>query len=80
MGYDLYAKYTELNAEVKPQIDAVVKDFKTRALNGEIADYNSEWAQYIDQLYAAGLQKLIDEVFHNPEFVKYDPGDKFSLR
>lgn len=80
MGYDLYAKYTELNAEVKPQIDAVVKDFKTRALNGEIADYNSEWAQYIDQLYAAGLQKLIDEVFHNPEFIKYDPGDKFSLR
>ncbi len=42
MGYELFAKYTEINTEVKPQIDTVVKDFKTRALAGEIANYNTE--------------------------------------
>lgn len=80
MGTDLYKKYVELNAEINPQITPIVNDFKSRALKGEIANFNTEWSQYIDQLYSAGLQKLIDEIFNNPEYEKFNPGDKFKIK
>ena len=62
------------------QITPIVNDFKSRALKGEIANFNTEWSQYIDQLYSAGLQKLIDEIFNNPEYEKFNPGDKFKIK
>jgi hypothetical protein len=79
MGRELYNRYVEINNEVGPQITTVVNNFKNRALNGEIANFNSEWVQYIDQLYAAGLRKLVDEIFNRPDYEKYNPGDKFKI-
>ena len=58
-------KYVELNAEINPQITPIVNDFKSRALKGEIANFNTEWSQYIDQLFGR-IAKLIDEIFNNP--------------
>jgi len=80
MGEALYKKYTDLKAELDPQMNPIINDFKNRALNGEIANFNSEWTQYIDQLYAAGMQKLVDEVFNLDEYEKYSPGDKFKIK
>ena len=80
MGPDLYQKYVEMNAEYTQTINPIVNDFRNRALNGQISDFNTEWAHYIEQLYAAGLQKMVDEIFNNPDFINYDPGDKFKLR
>lgn len=80
MGQDLYKKYTDLKAELDPQMNPIINDFKARALKGEIANFNTEWTQYIDQLYAAGMQKLIDEVYNLDEYQKYSPGDKFKIK
>lgn len=80
MGQEMYDEYAALNAELSPQINVVVNDFKNRALKGEIANINTEWVQYIEQLYAAGLDQLIEKFFNNPEYKKYEPGDKFKLR
>jgi hypothetical protein len=63
-----------------PAIRTVINDFKNRALNGAIADFNSEWVQYIDQIYAAGLGELIKDYYNNPDYKDYDPGDKFKIR
>lgn len=80
MGRELYQIFLEINDEVGSEISTVFYDFKQRVIEGEIADINSEWSQYIDQLYAAGLQRLVDEIYNNPAFEKYDPGDKFKMK
>ena len=80
MGSELWVKYNELNTQVNSEINTVVNDFKNRALNGQIANFNSEWSQYIDQLYSAGLQEMVDEIYNNSDFTDYDPGDKYTLR
>jgi len=54
MGAELHDKYIALNTELSPQMNPIISDFKKRALNGEIANFNTEWVQYIEQLYAAG--------------------------
>ncbi|MGI6563624.1 MAG: hypothetical protein ACOX3Q_13880 [Clostridia bacterium] len=79
MGRALWNAYREDKSEVDPQLNPIINDFKTRVLNGEIANINTEWNQYIDQLYANGLQMLIDKYFNNPEFVEYDPGQKYTM-
>jgi putative aldouronate transport system substrate-binding protein len=76
---NLYKKYTELKAELDPQMNPIINDFKNRALNGQIADFNSEWSQYIDQLYDAGLQKLIDEVYSVEEYEFFERGEVFKI-
>lgn len=80
MGETLYKKYIDLKAELDPQMNPIISDFKARALNGEIANFNTEWTQYIDQLYAAGMQKLVDEVYNLDEYEKYSTGDKFKIK
>ncbi len=80
MGQEMGKAYNELNAKLSGQINTVVNDFKNRAIKGEIANFNTEWVQYIDQVYAAGLEELVDKFYNNPEYKKYDPGDKFKLR
>jgi len=79
MGKDLYAEFVKDNAEANEQLNPIINDFKNRALKGEIANFNTEWTQYIDQLYANGLQKMIDKYYNNPVFVEYDPGLKFKI-
>jgi putative aldouronate transport system substrate-binding protein len=80
MGNELYDKHTQLKAELDPQMNPIINDFKNRALNGEIANFNTEWTQYIDQLYAAGLETLIKEVYNLQDFAKFNPGDKFKVK
>jgi putative aldouronate transport system substrate-binding protein len=80
MGTDLWKQFNELNNELNSEINTVVNDFKNRALNGQIADFNTEWSEYIDRLYDAGLKTLVDEIYNNPDFKDYDPGEKFTLR
>ncbi|HBN82439.1 MAG TPA: hypothetical protein DDZ89_01205 [Clostridiales bacterium] len=80
MGQELFDKYTETHAELWPAISPIVNDFKNRALKGSVANFNTEWAQYIDQIYAAGLEELIEDFYNNPDYKQYDPGDKFKIR
>jgi hypothetical protein len=80
MGKDLYMQYREIRDKVSDQMAVVAADFKQRALSGQITDIRSEWSQYIDQLYAAGLQELVDKIFNNPAYEPYDPGDKFKIK
>jgi putative aldouronate transport system substrate-binding protein len=80
MGKDLYMQYREIRDKVSDQMAVVAADFKQRALSGQITDIRSEWSQYIDQLYAAGLQELVDKIFNNPAYEPYYPGDKFKIK
>jgi len=80
MGTDLYNKYIEINTEVSQALSPIISDFRNKALNGEISNFNTEWSHYIEQLYAAGLEKLIKEFYNNNDFAAYSPGDKFKLR
>jgi putative aldouronate transport system substrate-binding protein len=80
MGQEMYDAYMERYNELIPSINSVVNDFKNRALQGQISNFNSEWVQYIDQLYAAGLGELVNDFYNNPDYKNYDPGDKYKIR
>ena len=80
MGIELFREYEKDNTAANEQLNPIINDFKSRALKGEIADFNTEWTQYIDQLYANGLQDMIDKYYNNPDFKNYDPGLKFTIR
>jgi putative aldouronate transport system substrate-binding protein len=80
MGKDLYNEYVEENKDINAQLNPIINDFKNRALNGEISNFDQEWAQYIDQLYANGLQTLVDKYYNNSAFQTYDPGLKFTIK
>ncbi len=56
---------------VKDSMNTIINDFRNRMLKGEIADFNSEWVQYIDTLYAAGLEDLVE--YYNDESFKLFP-------
>jgi putative aldouronate transport system substrate-binding protein len=71
MGADLYDQYIEEYNEYSGSINAAVSDFANRAWRGEIADLNTEWQQYINQLYAAGLEVIIDKYYNNDAFPVY---------
>ncbi|HBN83047.1 MAG TPA: hypothetical protein DDZ89_04325 [Clostridiales bacterium] len=80
MGREMYAEFVTDRAETNTELNPIINDFKTRALAGEIANYNTEWTEYIDSLYANGLQTMIDKYYNNPDFKEYDPGEKFTIR
>jgi putative aldouronate transport system substrate-binding protein len=71
MGAELYEEYVKEYAEYSGSINAAVSDFANRVWRGEIADLNTEWQQYIDQLYAAGLEIIIDKYYNNDAFPQY---------
>lgn len=75
MGTEMYENYTNDWNNVSEAINAAISDFTTRAWNGEIADMNAEWQQYINQLYAAGLEDLINKYYNNEEFKTYQRPD-----
>lgn len=75
MGIDLYEEYIKEYAEYSPNINAAVADFANRSWRGDIADLNSEWVQYINQLYAAGLETIIDKYYNNDSFEVYQRPD-----
>ncbi len=80
MGQELFTEYSKVKADLNAEMNPIINDFKARALAGQIANFNTEWTQYIDQLYAAGLEKLINDYYNNPEFKQYDPGEKFTMK
>ena len=57
MGIELYKRYGF--GPKYPEINTVVNDFINRALEGMIDNFNTEWQQYIEQLYSAGLEEII---------------------
>ena len=59
MPIELYKEFTELRELTNPQINEVVNDFSKRFHEGQIANVDSEWDQYIEQLYAAGLEDWV---------------------
>lgn len=79
MGQDLYEKHTKLNNEYLAAINTVHNDFRNRVLKHQIGNINDEWSQYIQQLYSAGLQKLIDEIYNLEEFKEFIPYKLYEL-
>jgi spore germination protein KA len=71
MGEDLYNAYIEDYAEVSGSINAAISDFANRSWRGEISDMSSEWVQYINQLYSAGLEDIIKKYYNNEDFKPY---------
>lgn len=55
MPADKYEEFKTLREETISQINTVVNDFTSRVWGGQISNIDSEWEQYITQLYAAGL-------------------------
>jgi len=57
---ELYEQYDATNKEVSENINAIRNDFWNRVHEGQIAEINTEWSSYIDALYKAGLDKLVE--------------------
>ncbi|MGI6562256.1 MAG: hypothetical protein ACOX3Q_06815 [Clostridia bacterium] len=68
MTPEQYQAFDALNKEFDPQITVVRNEFIDRMNKGQIANWDAEWEQYIEQLYAAGLEKLVE--FMNKDEVK----------
>jgi putative aldouronate transport system substrate-binding protein len=73
MGIDMYEQHEKKRTEVQPQLDQIRNDFRNRVLNGEVANINAEWEQYISQLYAAGLEDLVNDFYNNDAFEVFVP-------
>lgn len=80
MGQELLDKYNDLIAEHISSINTVHNDFKKRVMEYQTGDINTEWAQYITQVYSAGLQILIDEVFNKDEFKVFIPYKLYDVK
>ncbi len=79
MSQAMLKKLTDLRAEYNNAINTVHNDFRNRVLKHQIGDINTEWSQYIDQLYAAGLEIMINEVFNKEEFKVFIPYKLYEL-
>ncbi len=75
MSVDMYKKYTEDWNAVSGDINTIINDFRNRSWEGQIANINTEWEQYINQLYDAGLEKLVNDYFNNDGFAYYKTPD-----
>lgn len=60
IGLDMQERYNEINKEVSGSVNTVYNDFKKRVFEGQVGDMRTEWSQYINALYAAGYQKIVD--------------------
>jgi hypothetical protein len=60
MPADRYEEFKELREETIDQISTVHNEFSSRVWSGQIANINTEWEQYIDRLYAAGLEEWVE--------------------
>jgi len=59
MPLEVYEEFRLLYQATSAQVFAVRNDLEGRMNRGEIANMDAEWSQYIDQLYAAGLEDWI---------------------
>ena len=75
MDDDMFNEYTTKSKELSSSINTIVREFATRSWNGEIGNIDTEWTQYIDQLYQAGLEELVDKYYNNDKFKTYQIPD-----
>ncbi|NLY96769.1 MAG: hypothetical protein GX082_04960 [Clostridiaceae bacterium] len=71
MGYDMYEDYMNKRNEVIGEIYAVVNDYINRSWEGLLGSSSEEWEQYLERLYDAGLNVLVNKYYNNPEFELY---------
>ncbi len=71
MGSELFRAYTDKRNEVITEIYAIVDDFRNRSWAGELGNPDIEWKQYIEKLYDAGLDDLIEKFYNNSDFNVY---------
>jgi len=75
MSPEMLDAYNKDWAEMSADINGIIADFRNRSWGGQIANINTEWEQYINQLYEAGLGKLVDKYFNNSDFMPYKTPD-----
>ena len=71
MPNDIYKTFTDLKNETQAQINTVHSDFAGKVLSGQIANIDSEWEQYITQIYAAGLDDWV-EIWNDDEVKTFE--------
>jgi hypothetical protein len=71
MPKDMFDKFKILRDETSSQINTVHSDFVNKIWNGQVANLDAEWEQYIEQIYAAGLDKWV-EIWNSEEIKTYD--------
>lgn len=66
MPSEIYEEFKLLREETIAQINSVINDFTGRIWGGQIANIDTEWEQYIEQLYNAGLDDWV-KIWNNDE-------------
>lgn len=72
---EMLEAYNEDWNAISSDINTIIADFRTRHWNGQIANINTEWEQYINQLYEAGLEKIVKDYYNNDAFISYKTPD-----
>ncbi|HBN83239.1 MAG TPA: hypothetical protein DDZ89_05290 [Clostridiales bacterium] len=70
MTPELFKEFKALRDETNAQINTVHSDFAKKVFDGQIANMNTEWEQYIEQIYAAGLEKWV-KIWNDPKIPTY---------
>lgn len=60
MPKDLFEEFKEIRNETSAEINAAHSDFRKKVFGGQVANFDTEWSQYIEQIYNAGLQRWVD--------------------
>ena len=71
MPDELFDEFKTLRDETSSSINTVHSDFRKKAFAGQISNFDAEWTQYIEQIYAAGLQQWVD-IWNRDEVKTYD--------
>lgn len=70
MPADMYEEFKKLRDETLAQINSVMNEFLGRVWGGQIANINTEWEQYIEQIYNAGLDQWV-KIWNRDEIKTY---------
>jgi putative aldouronate transport system substrate-binding protein len=72
---DMMKEYNDYWANISGDINNIIADFRNRSWNGQISNYETEWEQYINRLYDAGLEKLVKDFYMSDQFAYYKTPD-----
>lgn len=75
MGQEMYDEYRKDYNALNTEIMTVANNFANNVWKGQVGDINTEWEQYLTQLYSAGLQTMVDKYYNNDDFRRYDVPD-----
>ncbi len=70
MTPELFEEFKTLRNDTQTQINTVRNDFTKKIWAGQVANIDSEWEQYIEQIYAAGLDRWV-EIWNSDEVKTY---------